>query len=1074
MNNYFTGDSILVDFMENNENLKKLMEENSSLKLQIEKKEKMFFNEKFDLSMKISNYENEVVKLKKLINSANETIEVYKVINKNQDNNEVKLMFERLEKEKTEMNQLNAYLKKENSEFLQKLHVVINKVKELNENNYLDIKMTLEEDIFKKLNKSENRDSKKNLLILYSTNHHSYINTDNNNNYNCINNLPSSEYINENVKGELNSINFESTNKHIDEKIKINKENIPPSNIKDKEQYSEPQLSIENGLNDSNITSPDISFTSKNTNEIKEIFITLKKDKKEFYENAVNIITDNEIEIRNLKYELEDLKSTVTNYEKEIYEIENFLLKKYNISISNLFESKISFLEEATDKRLNFFSTNNENSKILLENENNDVESNSQSFNNQKMKNSDIVINKALSKSKENGLKDANSAKILLSASKHNNTGENESSIKMSIKNKVLENFANYLPEEEFAFSNKQIMDEKIICNENFKDTLSDSKESDNIIKYLENKLYETKRDYEEKLKKLSQDMENIDIEKNFYIQELETIKSNKRVLVDDLEFYSSTLRSVQDQKEKLEDTLKNKIDILVSENKQLEQLVLKNSDQILLLEKERKQLRDKYTTDITQLKDKQAKEKETIEIRAGELNLRYLECHKEKECLKKENENLKQMLEKKKKEIEELIEIKKQKKEKNKTKFYNINEKFKITIDRLKAESFNNISNLQGKLRRIYSFMENYININKNNPQKLETCDLLIGNKLKRSKTISKIKNKNNYIFDFLDFHQAFEYGNKCEDDDNIVIKVNDDLLNKLFIDTNVVGSSDTNSESLKLEGFKAKFDYKDIKNLVMNRKKSHAIEIKEMYGLETKIKSEVVKEKINKNNEVNDKNIEETIKNENQNPKQITLSDALEVDNKKAGKIMVNKICSKKTRDSIKTKNLKRSSKYNLMKNLTKLKLKGYNKEKPYEIEKGINIYNRFQNSDPKPADLKENMLLIKNLEDEILILKQENKNLCEEIKLLQNDVLNMEHLKNEYIKKLTSDLEKTEEEAAKVKLSMYQLSFEKESEILNIKNYCKKLKISLKALEEQNKVLSQNFSDLNNKMMLSFRKK
>ena len=73
-----------------------------------------------------------------------------------------------------------------------------------------------------------------------------------------------------------------------------------------------------------------------------------------------------------------------------------------------------------------------------------------------------------------------------------------------------------------------------------------------------------------------------------------------------------------------------------------------------------------------------------------------------------------------------------------------------------------------------------------------------------------------------------------------------------------------------------------------------------------------------------------------------------------------------------------------------------------------------------------------------------------------------MNLDQSKNEYILRLKIDLEKTEEIAVFAKFSKCQIVFEKESEILKLKNYIKKLKLTIQALEKNNQMFAENLEN------------
>jgi len=90
------------------------------------------------------------------------------------------------------------------------------------------------------------------------------------------------------------------------------------------------------------------------------------------------------------------------------------------------------------------------------------------------------------------------------------------------------------------------------------------------------------------------------------------------------------------------------------------------------------------------------------------------------------------------------------------------------------------------------------------------------------------------------------------------------------------------------------------------------------------------------------------------------------------------------------------------------------------------------------------------IEDLNEQILKLNYEKKFLNDQVIILTKELENMEKLKNDYIKKLKEDLEHTEEIAATAKLSVAQILFEKETEIVKYKKFCKKMKMKMQAMK------------------------
>lgn len=83
---------------------------------------------------------------------------------------------------------------------------------------------------------------------------------------------------------------------------------------------------------------------------------------------------------------------------------------------------------------------------------------------------------------------------------------------------------------------------------------------------------------------------------------------------------------------------------------------------------------------------------------------------------------------------------------------------------------------------------------------------------------------------------------------------------------------------------------------------------------------------------------------------------------------------------------------------------------------------------------------------LKQTILKLNYEKRFFNDQVNILTKELEQMEKLKNDYIQKLKNDLEETEDVAAKAKLSLAQIEFEKETEIVKYKKYCTRLKTKI----------------------------
>jgi len=139
-------------------------------------------------------------------------------------------------------------------------------------------------------------------------------------------------------------------------------------------------------------------------------------------------------------------------------------------------------------------------------------------------------------------------------------------------------------------------------------------------------------------------------------------------------------------------------------------------------------------------------------------------------------------------------------------------------------------------------------------------------------------------------------------------------------------------------------------------------------------------------------------------------------------------------------------------------------------YEIQikdllQKVNIRNNESEYTPRRASLKpgnyNSKHLLENLELEEKIERQtvENKFLSEQIEILKKDIQNSKIIKDHEIKKILLDLEDANTVAATAKISLAQLQFEKDTEIIKYKNICKKLKIKLGNLKMSKNIQISN---------------
>jgi len=1122
--------------MDSQDDQKELLLENYFLKEQIELLKKNQENEKFEFENKIKNYEREITKLKFSLNSSNEIIEVYKVIDKQKENSEIKEIVQKLKLRNFELEQINLLLKKENSDIISELENLKMKVKAINCNKNFNNSSDSE---VKELDQiTNNVYSHKNFNSVCSTNQGSGLNINLNNKLsnetiifhgkndynNKINLCPTQSNFSfenkENAENTEKTENTENSKKNNTKGVNINK-------INENEQcFNE----CENDINETDSIASDISFSSKNTMQIKEICLKIKREKNRIYENAVELMTENEIEIKAIKNENEDLKYALSKYEEEFIRIKSYLKDRHDINID---ENEIFNIEEKSNENSETYNSNFQ--KNLNMNTENSLKKDIKAIGNNNDINSEYKNLGSL------GDFPLNYEVVKVNDENHNIDRNNNMN--------YIQNELKIISEKNSPQKKNKTEEDKYLSSEKYNNSFEHEKNDlRNLIESLETKLFESSKNNEEKISKLKQDLENIELEKNQFQLELENIQSNKKNLVEDIEFYSVTVRSLQDQKEKLEDNLKNKIDYLIADNKCLEQTLIKNSDQILLLEKENKEIKEKETKRLTELKENFTKEKESFDAKFKELTIRYFECNKDKESSKKENDNFKQILERKKIEIDELIEKRLRAKEKKENEINNINEKYKIHVEKLESGYIIKINKYQEKIKNLYNIIEKDI-------EKINSLFKIFNvESVKRSKStiynkeqISKIKltknlvNNNfnemkinfNDIYSDLDLQLSsekinespMEYENKQLSDFDSNENCNKDITvyeerktNDIFNsynnkDTNLSPINDQNSHdaSINSKEYDLSISPKEEKIKFLDSENRKGSEFIDLYGFDPKKRHNSFMKSMNSNNfnsEISSNSIVNSYINNCSN--NIPLAFALEDNNLSQNKfINVNdenqskrrkpnlnflrrkssiNLFKKTSRENIKQKLKRRGSRKKIFAELildsNKDKVEGERddafkenmKEKfDYKLlkkshEKEINyLNNKISEYELKIKYLNEEfqnidkMLIINDLNEKLMVFTQENINLKDEIKVLKIDLETLEQTKNEYIQKLKNDVEKAEDVAAKAKFSTGQINFEKDSEVLKYRNYCKKLKIFIKTLESNNQILTENINNL-----------
>jgi hypothetical protein len=1050
-NNIDERNSIIFYDSSNPEEGKEILMENYKLKEKLENLQKLNDNEKFENNEKIKRLENKVFHLKSSLNSANETIQVLKNID-NQEDSQIKEMLEKMRQKIDELENLNISIKKENYEFL----IQIEKLKPSN-------------------------------------------NINNNNNDNN---------------------NF---------------------NIENKENYDS--------------FSSNISFTKKTPEEIKDFFKTLKREKETYYENAVNIITENEIEIESLKNANEELKNMIEIYGVKFNLLKKVLKKKINIDLPNLEEFEEYMIDQNHNNnkikntnsfeynsiinevgyRSNYFLTmdkkraNSFNTTNIYFIKNNICSKKEKEREREKELIIDsLVISKANSKAGfKTNLNDNSNFNLNPNDFTRTYTNENypykkerqinKEKIKLLknvpnnyINNKTNNNF-NYTIKDKRANSSRINNINNLNVNtrrNNDRDKTTEDRDIDryrdtdrerekekfdiyNKINYnnndfektsekeineyklqienLQNILKEVNISFEEKIEEFKITIENLELEKNSLINQIEKNDLYKINLNDDIEYYTQTARHIQEEKEKLEDILRNKIDILLYEKNNLNQTITRLIETNHLLEKEINELRDKNYKSIASIKEFHLKEKSILSQKCAEITERYFESCKSKENQQKDNFNLKQMLEKKKNENEDLIKKLNKKKEKKRV----MNENLKMEIDKIKIDHQKNILEYQLKIKsleyvienkfekiindmeKIKSIEDNYnqeaLNVNKNSISTLHSEKKILQikkkNKLKISNFLKSFKNLNDMhqlnklnkdninqeelsvnnlinqdkekIKNELNYFYNENIENVNDFDSNIIDIKNEDLSNLYGIDINLNVKKFNNSpnENFKiLKGITNEFsnsliDYDESDSYSLSENNNQGLEYENEYEYENKNENEIKYEY----------EVENKYK-------------AKDQDNQNENKI-------KKFKEKISLENA-----LNLNLNLNS------NKDHLFDLERKIidfalenemlkkEIYElKEKNNEFKALD---NLLEIKNLKEKNLFYSQENKTLLKEIDMLKVDLENLEISKADYINKLNKDLDITKDFAANAKFALGQISFDKDVEILKLKNLIRKL--------------------------------
>ena len=712
MQNYLSKESSRLESTESQDEYKELLFKNNNLTEEIEKLKKNLSNEKFELESNLKKTEYDLEKLKLSLKSSNELLDVYKSINKEKENFKIKEIIEKLKLKNFELENLNQILKTENLE----LNTELDNLKqnfEKNKNTEANTKNINETEISIKENRI--KDLKNNFNSVYSTNQNSsctngnylnqvsndtikstYTKLENKNNENFFISELKDEENKTKIDDNLENINFSNRNKEKNLSnyeiqrnfINSNQENEEKENTQNLNNLSINLNDEENLDNDSDSIKSGFTFTNKTSEEIKEFFLKVKKEKQDIYKNAVNMLTEKEIEVLELKKEIDDLRYLNQNFDDEFNIIKETIKRKFNITVEKIQDLEFFFLYNHNKSDENKLDENSVTSIEIKENKN---------FSSEKKEN------------EKNNIFDE---------------------LKLIKNFKSTKNFLN--------------ISENYFNEENSKDCNPFEKEKKGLKNYTENlekKLFDTKTDSENIIYKLKDEIQNLESEKYLFIQELEHFTSNKKNLVNDIEYYSSSVRNLVDQKEKLEDNFKNKIDYLKAENKNLEKTNSKFIEQINILEKEKKDYKEKEINKFLELKKKFSLEKENLESKFFESSKRFSEINKEKELIRKENENLRVALERNKIQIEDLISINIKIKKEND----DLNNTYKSYIEKIKIDFCETIEKFDNKLKN-YNFLKEKNKNRKNNYKENEISNIQL-DKLNKIRTKSMVEHHMNIL---------------------------------------------------------------------------------------------------------------------------------------------------------------------------------------------------------------------------------------------------------------------------------------------------------------------------------------
>jgi hypothetical protein len=870
---------------------------------------------------------------------------------------------------------------------------------------------------------------------------------------------------------------FENLNKTKNQEIEI------------KQVDEEDDLIKEIKSKDNDSINSEISFSSKTPEEIKNFFNNYKKEKEEFYENAVNIITENEIEIETYKSKIDDYRNLIKTYDLKYDLLKKNVKNNFNINLPNLddFEEN-KYLN--LDYNINYFDNNNNPNENILKKNNinvskenlniNLIENNTENlhsnYNDNEEKHNSISVNYL------NNIENNIDIETKIEKQEENYNQINQIN-KENKYNNTKTNYTHTNDLQEFDYNN----DNNITNDEKYK----------SIIKKFEHKISEINAFYKEKIFKLEIRINNLEAEKISSKKELEKFNNNKKKYLEDIEYYCETNKKILEEKEKLAEFLNNKIETLAFEIRNMDIVNTKIIECNNILEKEIKDLREKNDNTITTIKENNSKDYEILDKKYNDIFEKYKEFNKSNEILRKENLNLKQLIEGKKIENEELIGKRKVYKEKKKNLIESMNEKLKIYVESLEANYVNKIEEYEFEIKSMKTIIENKIDNIAKDIDVLNISELNSPDKVNR-KSINKINKIRKCFIDIYDLVNPI----KSKQQKNIINNDGNYYLSNISIE-NLKDINCENKEiskfDINIEGNSSEINEKNNDYMEFNDLKNE--DLSNMYGIDFNKKTSIEAEISNKNyvidnllnsNSNSNSNFNEDNKNrfdkeydffsspilkhqlstsETSSKMRVSLANAL---NSEENNNLEKKINIMKKKNSIPLrKNSKRNSivKSNIRQKMNqKIKMKidaekiNKNFSMLYDLKQENELFKKeiYQLKEKKDEFKNlDDLIELKNLREKNIINYQEIKNLSQEINLLKIDLEKLEISKKDFVNKLSTELKITEDIAANAKLALGQISYEKDVELLRYRNYIRKLKNRLLSLSMN----SNNNDDINN---------